>query len=82
MDDKNIFFICTDNNSMYLKMTSGPMPTGPPIKFIVRDDGYLHPKPLSGTSLIAKECLEYLQNEYFPDLQTAYNQGNLKKVVI
>ena len=66
-----------DNNSMYLKMTSGPMPTGPPIKFIVKKDGRLYPNPLPGTSLIAKECLEYLQRTIFPDLQTAYNRGNL-----
>ena len=63
---------------MYLKMTAGPMPTGPPIKYIVREDGRLQPKALSGTSLMAKECLEYLEREYFPDLQTAYNGGKEK----
>ena len=62
---------------MYLKMTSGAMPTGPPIKYIVREDGCLHPKPLPGTSWIAKECLEYLEREYFHDLQTAYNRGEV-----
>lgn len=56
-------------------MTSGAMPTGPPIKYIVREDGCLHPKALPGTSWIAKECLEYLGREYFHDLQTAYNLG-------
>ena len=60
---------------MYLKMTSGPMPTGPPIKYVAREDGRLQPKALHGTSLIAKQCLEYLQREFFPDLQTAYNRG-------
>ena len=60
---------------MYLKMTSGFMPCGRPIKYVVKADGLLYPKPAGGTSLIAKECLDYLKKEYFPDLQTAYDSG-------
>ena len=63
-----------DNNSMYLKMTSGFMPCGRPMKYIVQG-GRLLPKAASGTSVIGKECLDYLKKKYYPDLQTAYDLG-------
>ena len=63
-----------DCNSMYLCMTAGDMPVGPPQFHRMRKDGKLHLEPLKGTSLIAKEWLEYLK-EYYPDLQTQYDKG-------
>ena len=63
-----------DCNSMYLCMTAGDMPVGPPQFHRMRKDGKLHLEPLKGTSFIAKEWLEYLK-EYYPDLQTQYDKG-------
>ena len=55
-------------------MTAGDMPVGPPQFHRMKKDGKLHLEPLKGTSLIAKEWLEYLK-EYYPDLQTQYDKG-------
>ena len=63
-----------DCNSMYLCMTAGDMPVGPPQFHRMREDGKLHFEPLKGTSFIAKEWLEYLKESY-PDLQTQYDKG-------
>ena len=68
-----------DCNSMYLKETASDMPVGPPIMYVVKHDKLIK-KALHGTSLLAKEYLDWIKKneEGFDDLQTAYDVGEFK----
>ena len=65
-----------DCNAMYLSCTQGDMPTGPPRKYKLKDDGKLYEEFLPGTSLVSKEWLDHLKKTGHPNIQTAFNTGN------
>ena len=66
-----------DCNSMYLSATGGDMPTGHP-RLYFRKGKELKEQAPYGTSLKAREWLEYKKNNGYPDMQTAFDFGKIK----
>ena len=66
-----------DCNSMYLCSTGGDMPTGPPRVYFLKRRTELKEQAPYGTSLKAREWLEFKRENGYPDMQTAFDVGKI-----
>ena len=66
-----------DCNSMYLCSTGGDMPTGPPRVYFLKRRRELKEQAPYGTSLKAREWLEFKRENGYPDMQTAFDVGKI-----